>query len=264
MLQNDILPDFECGRSCIKLWDRTITTKTVYLNIYVHLLHHDQTVRIASISVSITAGAQFRNSDISPNLLLGDDLLLQPRGSALGELVVPLLPNPLIRLDVITHHLRRLTLLNNTDIDVGARAEIIEDTRLDGVAADFDGFGAVAVVLPLGFEDGHGGETARAHGYIGEFVGGAVRVHGEEADAGGVDARDDEVGADVALVAEEVLFEHCHDGYDARWAAGGEGVEFEAGGDERGGKFGVSGCAGAGAEDGRGDVVEFFAVLGGE
>jgi len=40
-------------------------------------------------------------------------------------------------------------------------------------------------------------------------------------------------------------------------------VEFEAGGDQGGGEFGVGRCAGAGAEDGRGDVVELFAVLGG-
>ena len=33
-----------------------------------------------------------------------------------------------------------------------------------------------------------------------------MRVDCEEADAGRVDARDDEVRADVALIAEEVLF----------------------------------------------------------
>ena len=32
-------------------------------------------------------------------------------------------------------------------------------------------------------------------------------------------------------------------------------MEFETGGDERGGEFGVGGRASAGAEDGRGDVV---------
>lgn len=72
-----------------------------------------------------------------------------------------------------------------------------------------------------------------------------------------------EVCADVALVAEEVLLEHCHDGYDAGFAAGGEAVEFEVGGDEGGGEFGVGCGAGAGAPDLRGDVVEFFAVLEG-
>jgi len=65
----------------------------------------------------------------------------------------------------------------------------------------------------------------------------------------------------VALVAEEVLLEHGHAGDDAGGAAGGEGVQFEVGGDQGGGEFGVGGGAGAGAPDLGGDVVEFFAVL---
>jgi len=80
-------------------------------------------------------------------------------------------------------------------------------------------------------------------------------------DARGVDAGDDEIGADMALVAEEVLFQHGHDGDDAWGSAGGQGVEFKVRGDEGSGEFGVGSCAGAGAEDRRGDVVELFAVL---
>ena len=38
-------------------------------------------------------------------------------------------------------------------------------------------------------------------------------------------------------------------------------MEFEVGSDDGGGEFGVGGCAGAGAPDAGGDVVEFFAVL---
>jgi hypothetical protein len=38
-------------------------------------------------------------------------------------------------------------------------------------------------------------------------------------------------------------------------------VKLERGGDQGGREFGVGGCAGAGAEDAGGDVVEFFAVL---
>ena len=86
-------------------------------------------------------------------------------------------------------------------------------------------------------------------------------MYGEQAGAGRIAACYDEVGANVALVLEEVLFEHGHCGDDAGGAAGREGVELEIGGDERGGEFGVCGCAGAGAPDSGGDVVEFFAVL---
>ena len=77
----------------------------------------------------------------------------------------------------------------------------------------------------------------------------------------GVAACYHEVRADVALVAEEMLLQHCHDGDDAGFTAGGEAVEFEVGGDEGGGEFGVGCGAGAGAPDLGGDVVEFFAVL---
>jgi hypothetical protein len=79
--------------------------------------------------------------------------------------------------------------------------------------------------------------------------------------SGGVDAGDDEVGADVALVAEEVLFEEGHAGDDAGLAAGGEGVQLELGGDEGRGELGVGRCAGAGAPDVGGDVVQLLAVL---
>ena len=58
-----------------------------------------------------------------------------------------------------------------------------------------------------------------------------------------------------------MLLEHGHAGYDTGLAAGGEGVEFEVGGDEGGCEFGVCCCASAGAPDLGGDVVEFLAVL---
>ena len=66
---------------------------------------------------------------------------------------------------------------------------------------------------------------------------------------------------DVTLIAEEVLLEHCHDCDDAWFAAGGESVEFEIGGDEGCGEFGVCCCSGAGTPYLRRDVVKLFAVL---
>ncbi len=207
--------------------DKCYTTfpPTPISSIHVHLLHDDQAVRIASASIAARR-CQLGDGGVSPDLLLGDDLLLQPGGGALGELVVALLPDPLVGLDIVAHHLGRLALLDHADVDVGAGAEVVEDAGLDGLAAHLDGFVPAAVVLPLRLEDGHGGQAAGAHGHVGEFVGGAVGVHGEEPDAGGVDAGHHEVRPDVALVAEEVLLEHRHDGDDARRPAGGKGVEF--------------------------------------
>lgn len=86
-------------------------------------------------------------------------------------------------------------------------------------------------------------------------------VHGEEVGSGGVDAGDDEVGADVALVAEEVLLQEGHAGDDAGLAAGGEGVQLELGGDEGRGELGVGRCAGTGAPDVGSDVVQLLTVL---
>lgn len=45
-------------------------------------------------------------------------------------------------------------------------------------------------------------------------------VDGEEVGAGRIAARNDKVGADVALVAEQVLLQHGHAGDDAGLAAG--------------------------------------------
>jgi hypothetical protein len=198
---------------------------------------------------------------IPPDFLLGDNLLVQVGCRAPRKLVIPLLLDPLVWLDVVSHHLRGLPFLDHTHIHIASRAQIVEYARLYRLRADLDRLIARAVFLPLGLEDGHGGEGARAHGHVRELVGGAVGMNGEEANARGVDAGDDEIGADIALVAEEVLFQHGHDSDDAWGPAGGQGVEFEVRGDESSGEFGVSGCAGAGAEDRRGDVMELFAVL---
>lgn len=86
-------------------------------------------------------------------------------------------------------------------------------------------------------------------------------VDGEEVGTGGIAAGNNEVCANVALVAEQMLLEHGHACYNARLAAGGEGVEFEIGGDDGGGEFSVCGGTGTGAPDVWGDVVKLLAVL---
>lgn len=86
-------------------------------------------------------------------------------------------------------------------------------------------------------------------------------VDGEELAAGRIHACYYQIRANVALVAEEVLFEHGHDRDDTRFPARRQRVEFEVGGDEGGGEFGVCGCASAGTPDLRRDVVQFLAVL---
>lgn len=64
-------------------------------------------------------------------------------------------------------------------------------------------------------------------------------VYSEEAGAGGVYTGYDEVCSDVALVPEEVLLKEGHAGNDTGFAAGGEGMKFELGGDDGGDKLGT-------------------------
>lgn len=44
-------------------------------------------------------------------------------------------------------------------------------------------------------------------------------MHSEKMCARGIDARDDEIGANVSLISEKVLLEHCHASGDAGWSA---------------------------------------------
>ena len=150
------------------------------------------------------------------------------------------------------------------EVDVGAGAEVVEDTGLDGLGAELHGVLLGQGGLPQGLEDGHGGQGTGAHGDVGQLVGAAVGVDGEEVGAGGVDAGDDQVGADVALVLEQVLLQEGHAGDDAGLPAGGQGVQLELGGDEGGGELGIGGGSGTGAPDLRGDVVQLLAVLVGD
>ncbi len=156
--------------------------------------------------------------DISSNLILLNNALVEDVGGALGEDVALQFGALFVGLDKVAQK-RRLFLGNDSHVHVGAGAEIVEDTREDGVAGELDGFVSGHAGLPLGLKDAHGGEGAAAHGDVGQFVGAAVGVDGEEVGAGRVAAGDDEVGANVALVAEQMLLEHGHAGDDARLAA---------------------------------------------
>lgn len=62
----------------------------------------------------------------------------------------------------------------------------------------------------------------------------------KEVHTGRVDARNDKVGANMAMIAEEVLLKEGHTGYHARLAAGRERVEFELGGDYCRGELGTA------------------------
>lgn len=238
-----------CGTAC-SIIKKEVSHRS---GIYIHLLdnHH------------IVVRRQLLHRHILADLLPRDDFLLEHgRGAAL-EQVAPLFLLPLVRSDVVAHQ-RRLVRRDDADVDVRPGAEIVEDASLDGLGCDLDRLFPRHLRPPLRFEYGHGGQGSAAHGYVGQLVGAAVGVHGEQAHACGVDAGNDQVCADVALVSEEMLLQHGHACDDAWLSAGGEGVELEVGGDEGGGEFGVGGRSGSGAPYLRGYVVELLTVLRGQ
>ena len=200
------------------------------------------------------------DTDVFANLVFLDNLLIEDRSGALGEVVALQLGALLIGLDKVALK-RRLFLGDDSNVDVGAGAEIVKDTSHDGVAAQLDGVVLAHARLPLRFKHAHGCQTARAHGHVRQLVGAAVRVHGEQVRACRVAACYHQVRADVALVPEQVLLEHRHARHDARLAACRQAVQLELRRDERCGELGVCGCAGACAPDLRCDVVQLFAVL---
>lgn len=82
-----------------------------------------------------------------------------------------------------------------------------------------------------------------------------MSVDREQTNARGVDTGNNQVRANVALVAEEVLLQHGHAGDDSRGPARREGVQFDVGANQGGGEFCVSGGSGSRTPDLGGDVV---------
>ena len=191
---------------------------------------------------------------ILANLFPGNHLLTEHSRCPSLERITPLFLLPLVRRDEVPQQ-RRFLLRDNAHIHIRPGPQIVEYPRLDRLRRQLYRPVPRHVRRPLRLEDRHRRQRAAAHRHVGQLVGAAVRVHGEEADPGRVDSRHDEVRADVALVAEEVLFQHCHAGDDAGLAAGGQGVQFEVGGDDGGREFGVGSGARASAPYLRGDVM---------
>lgn len=79
--------------------------------------------------------------------------------------------------------------------------------------------------------------------------------------SGGVDTGHDQVGADVALVSEEVLLQEGHACDDTRLPAGRQGVKLELGGDESGGEFCIRSSTGTGTPNLGRYIVKLLAVL---
>lgn len=86
-------------------------------------------------------------------------------------------------------------------------------------------------------------------------------MYSEQVIARWIAAGDDEVCADVALVAEQMLLQLGHHCDHARFAFSREGMELDVGRDEGGGEFGVGSGTGSCAPDLGCNVMKLLAVL---
>jgi len=73
---------------------------------------------------------------------------------------------------------------------------------------------------PLCLENRHRCQTARSHGDVWQFVGRTMGRDREQIRSGVVHAAQDEGRADMTVIPEEHLFEHCHGRHDP-WLASG-------------------------------------------
>jgi hypothetical protein len=114
------------------------------------------------------------------------DILLLPSRRASPELVILLLGHALVGHLNVTKHLG-VGGGDDACVNVGAGAEIVEDTSGDGVFDELESFLALwsmstmskdegkethrHISFPPCFKDGHGSQTTGAHRHVGEFVG---------------------------------------------------------------------------------------------
>lgn len=134
---------------------------------------------------------------------------------ALLESVVELALTLLVGQLVVTQ-IFGAVLADYTKIDVRARAQIVEDTRRDGVTHQQLAFFLGQVWLPAALKDRHGGQTARSHSGIRQFVGAAVRMDAVDMWSILVDATEHKSSANVSLVPEQHLLQYVvgtHNGH---------------------------------------------------
>ena len=221
--------------------------KTRRLRINIHLL-------------GCTLDVIFLNGNKLAQLFPRNDLLVQNSSRTLLEPVIPLLLLPLHGLEVVPQQFRLLRS-DDTHIHITSRSKIVIDTSQDSIAAKLDCLIPRDVLLPLCLEYRHSRQATGTHGHVGQFIGRAVGVNGEQVSSCGIYARNDKVGTDMTLIAEEVLLQHCHACDDAGFAAGRESVQLDIRRDDGCRELCVGGCTGSRTPDLRGDVVEFLAVL---
>jgi len=154
---------------------------------------------------------------------------------------------------------------NDANVAVAARPEIVEDSGANGALDQGDGLFFIQIPAPGTFKDRHGGETATAHGGVGQFAGTAVRVNLVHVRTLDVAASEHEGRADVALVVVEEAFEVGAGRDDAAlFAVLLQAQEIQIAAHHVGGFFRVGGRSGAAAVNVGRQQVNLFAILLGD
>eukprot|EP00287_Rhodomonas_sp_CCMP768_P032985 CAMPEP_0202835438 /NCGR_PEP_ID=MMETSP1389-20130828/36654_1 /ASSEMBLY_ACC=CAM_ASM_000865 /TAXON_ID=302021 /ORGANISM="Rhodomonas sp., Strain CCMP768" /LENGTH=267 /DNA_ID=CAMNT_0049510943 /DNA_START=106 /DNA_END=909 /DNA_ORIENTATION=+ len=151
--------------------------------------------------------------------------------------------------------------LHHRDVNVAARPQIVLDTGRDRRAHQAHRVILLEVILEPCLEHRHRAERSRAHCLERQLIHAPVRVHGEERRTGAVDTTNDEGGANVALIPEQVLRDHRHRSGDSAFPSGVEAVQRQLRADHLSNILAVGRCASSAAENIWCKVVNFVAIL---
>lgn len=191
----------------------------------------------------------------------GLDALLDEGRAAMGKLVGLLLGRALIGHDPVAVDLGLVLVGDHSDVNIRAGAEVIEDTGFDSLGNQVHGLLLVHGRAPVGLEDGHGGQGARAHGDKGQAVDAPVRVDGVQVGPSAVHPAQDQGCSDMPLVPEQVLLQHRHGRSQTDFSPTVKAVELQLGADQVRGELRISSGSGSTAVNIRGNEVDLFTVL---
>lgn len=167
----------------------------------------------------------------------------------------------LVGLNIVATVIDRPIETNDTNVAVTPGPEVVEDPRTNRALDESHGIGLFHIFLPGTFKDGHGGETATAHGRVGQLAGTPVRIYLIHVRSVDVDSPEHECGTHVSLVAKEHPLEQGTGRDDAGRRVRVHAQEFELRTNERRRLFRVGRRSRAAAVHVRCEVVDLLAVL---
>mmetsp|Transcript_9760 Transcript_9760/g.26021 ORF Transcript_9760/g.26021 Transcript_9760/m.26021 type:complete len:345 (+) Transcript_9760:417-1451(+) len=179
--------------------------------------------------------------------------------NALRKRVPPRTPVlPLVLLRESTSELRG-SFLDDTDVDVAARPQIVEYTRRNRLVHELLCLLLGHRVLVFRLENCHCSQRARAHGHEREAVRRPVWVHRVQVRPVQVASAQHQSGADVPLILEQHLLEHRESSHNSALTTCAEPMQLQLRRDQLRCVFGICGGSRSAAIDVRRNVVDLLA-----